>query len=85
VGPVIPGGWFLSYLLVVPERWGKGIGGAILDVVLVEAKRRDGSRMHLWTHVDNERSHRLHRSRGFSPTGRTAAGEGEWARDQHDQ
>jgi beta-glucosidase len=31
VGPVIPGGCFLSYLFIVPERWGKGIGGAILD------------------------------------------------------
>jgi GNAT superfamily N-acetyltransferase len=80
-GPVIPGGWFLSYLFVVPERWGEGIGGAILDAVLVVAKRRDASRMHLWTHVDNERSHRLYRSRGFSPTGRSAEGEGEWVRD----
>jgi hypothetical protein len=45
-----------------------------------EAKRRDYSRIHLWTDEDNERSQRLYRSRGFSPTGRTAAGEGEWAR-----
>src|SRR5215213_2135810 len=77
-GPVIPGGWFLSYLFVVPERWGEGIGGALLDAVLAEAKRRGYSRMHLWTHDDNERSHRLYRSRGFSSTGRTAGGEGEW-------
>ena len=83
--PVIPGGWFLSYLFVVPERWGEGIGGALLDAVLAEAKRRGYSRMHLWTHDDNERSHRLYRSRGFSPTGRTAGGESEWARDQLDQ
>ena len=79
-GPVIPGGWFLSYLFVVPERWGQGIGGAILDAVLVDASRRDCSRMHLWTHNDNKRLHRLYRSRGFSPTGRTASGEGEWVR-----
>jgi GNAT superfamily N-acetyltransferase len=84
-GPVIPGGWFLSYLFVVPERWGEGIGGALLDAVLAEAKRRGSSRMHLWTHEDNERSHHLYRSRGFSPTGRTAGGEGEWARNQLDQ
>jgi ribosomal protein S18 acetylase RimI-like enzyme len=36
--------------------------------------------MHLWTHEDNERAHRLYRSRGFEPTGRSADGEGEWAR-----
>ena len=79
-GPVIPGGWFLNLLFVVPERWGEGIGGAVLDTVLGEAKRRHHTRIHLWTHADNERSHRLYRSRGFSPTGRTAEGKGEWAR-----
>jgi GNAT superfamily N-acetyltransferase len=78
-GPVIPGGCFLGYLFVVPERWGEGIGGALLDAVLAEARRRQYSRIHLWTHDDNVRSHRLYRSRGFSPTGRSAAGEGEWA------
>jgi GNAT superfamily N-acetyltransferase len=79
-GPVIPGGCFLNLLYVVPERWGEGIGGAILDAVLAEAKRRHCSRIHLWTDEDDERSHRLYRSRGFSPTGRTADREGEWAR-----
>ena len=80
-GPVLPDGCFLNYLFVVPERWGEGIGGLILDAVLAEAKRRHYSRVHLWTHEVNERSHRLYRSRGFSPTGRTAGDEGEWARE----
>ena len=74
-------GCFLAYLFVVPERWGEGIGGAVLDAALGEAKRRGSSRVHLWTHEDNERSHRLYRSAGFSPTGRTANGEAEWARE----
>ncbi len=78
--PVIPGGCFLHFLFVIPERWGEGIGGVILDAVLAEAKRRHYSRIHLWTHKDNERSDRLYRSRGFAPTGRTEDGEGEWAR-----
>jgi len=80
-GPVIPGGCFLVMLFVVSERWGEGIGGAILDAVVVEAKRRHSSRIHLWTNKDNGRSHRLYRSRGFSPTGRTVHTEGEWARE----
>jgi RimJ/RimL family protein N-acetyltransferase len=80
-GPAIPGGCFLGYLYVVPERWGEGIGGAILKAILAEAKRRHYSRIHLWTHEDNERSQRLYRSHGFSPTGLTAHGEGEWARE----
>ena len=77
-GPVTPGGCFLNYLYVVPERWGEGIGGLLLDAVLAEARRQHYSRIHLWTHKNNERSHRLYRSRCFSPTGRTADGQGEW-------
>ena len=80
-GPVRPGHCFLNLLFVLPERWGEGIGGVILDALLAEAKRRDYSRIHLWTDEDNERSHRLYRSRRFSPTGRIADGEGEWARE----
>jgi GNAT superfamily N-acetyltransferase len=80
-GPAIPGGCFLNLLFVVPERWGEGIGRAILDVVLAEARRRHSTRIHLWTHDDNERSHRLYRRSGFAPTGRTAAGKAEWARE----
>jgi GNAT superfamily N-acetyltransferase len=77
-GQVIPGGCFLGLLFVVPERWGQGIGGAVLDAVFAEAGRRRYSRIHLNTHENNERSHRLYRSRGLSPTGRIAHGEGEW-------
>jgi GNAT superfamily N-acetyltransferase len=80
-GSVTPGGCFLCYLFVLPERWGQGIGGAIVDAALAEAKRREYSRIHLWTHEDNERSHHLYRGRGFSPTGRSADGEDEWARE----
>jgi GNAT superfamily N-acetyltransferase len=80
-GPAIPGGCFLNLIFVVPERWGEGIGGVILDAVLAEAKRRHYSRIHLFTHEDNERAGRLYRSRGFSPTGREANGEGEWTRE----
>jgi GNAT superfamily N-acetyltransferase len=80
-GRVIPGHCFLNLLFVLPERWGEGIGGVILEALLAEAKQRRYSRIHLWTDVGSERSHRLYRSRGFSPTGRTADGEGEWARE----
>ncbi len=80
-GSVIPGGCFLHSLFVVPERWGEGIGTVLLDAVLAEVKRRGYSRIHLWTHEDNERSHRLYRSRGFSPTNRSRHGQGEWAHE----
>jgi GNAT superfamily N-acetyltransferase len=80
-GAAISGGCFLNLLFVLPERWGEGIGGAILDAALAEGKRRNYSRIHLWTDEGNERSQRLYRSRGFSPTGRTEHGEGEWTRE----
>jgi GNAT superfamily N-acetyltransferase len=77
-GPVVPGGCFLSFLFVVPERWGEGIGGVLLDDLLAGAERRSCTRVHLWTDDDNARSQRLYRSRGFAPTGRTANGASEW-------
>ena len=84
-GPVIPGACYLDLLFVLPERWGQGIGGVILDAVVDEARGRDYASIQLWTHEDNERSHRLYRSRRFSPTGvRRAGGDGgpvaEWGR-----
>ena len=72
---------------MLPERWGTGIGGRLLDAVIGEAKRRGGHHMYLWTHEhQNERAQRLYRSRRFAPTGRTMHdGEGqligEWCYD----
>ena len=85
-GAAIPNACFLGYLFIVPERWGQGIGGIVLDAVLNEARRRGYYRIELWTHADNERSHRLYRSRGFSPTGWTREDDqrgriGQWARE----
>jgi GNAT superfamily N-acetyltransferase len=80
-GPAIPGGAFLNLLYVLPERWGEGIGGRILDEVLAEARRRGCTRMVLWTDEDNERSQWLYASRGFSRTGRAAEDAAEWARE----
>jgi GNAT superfamily N-acetyltransferase len=77
-GNVIAGTWFLSLIYVLPERWGTGIGGMLLDAVIDEAKRRGCHRIFLWTHErQNERAHRLYRSRGFTPTGRTMHDEGK--------
>ncbi len=82
-GPLIPGTCFLDLVFVVPERWGEGIGGRLLDAVIREARVHDYSTIHLWTHDDNERSHCLYRSRGFERSGRTRVDDaggavGEW-------
>jgi GNAT superfamily N-acetyltransferase len=84
-GPLIPGACYLDLIYVLPDRWGEGIGGVLLDRVLDEARRRGYSQVQLSTHEDNERSHRLYRSRGFSPAGLTRINDagarvGQWVR-----
>lgn len=79
-GQAVPGGCFLGFLYVIPERWGRGLGGAVLDAVIAEAERRHQVRIRLFTRADNERAQRLYRSRGFSPTGRKENDPGEWVR-----
>jgi GNAT superfamily N-acetyltransferase len=69
-GDVIAGTWFLSLIYVLPERWGTGIGGRLLDTVIDEVNRRGGHHMYLWTHEhQNDRADRLYHSRGFAPPG----------------
>jgi GNAT superfamily N-acetyltransferase len=86
VGPAVAGTSFLSLIYVLPERWGRGIGGQLLDAVIADADRRGSARIFLWTHErDNERAHRLYFSRGFSRTGVTGVDEAsepiaEWSR-----
>src|SRR5215211_7506081 len=64
-GDVIAGSSFLSLIYVLPDRWGKRIGGMMLDAIIEEANRRGCRRIYLWTHErQNERAHRLYRSRG---------------------
>jgi hypothetical protein len=43
-GDGVPGIVFLSLIYVLPERWGMGIGGTILDAVIIESPSELGSR-----------------------------------------
>ena len=86
-GDVIPGTLFLNLIYVLPDRWGQGIGGTMLDAVIAEGARRGCHRIYLWTHEhQNERAHQLYQSRRFAQTGRTAHDDagtlvGEWLYD----
>lgn len=86
-GEPIPGLAHLSLVMVRPEDWGAGVGGALVDAMLVQASERGFRRIQLWTHENNERSHRLYRSRGFTHSGRTKERDhggqiiGLWVRD----
>lgn len=86
-GAVLADAVFLDLIYVLPEHWGRGIGGRMLDAVIAEAARRGCHQMYLWTHEHhNERAQRLYLRRSFARTGRTAddaSGQpiGEWRRD----
>ena len=87
-GDPIPGVCHLGLLFVAPERWGEAIGAFLLDAVIADASGRGFDRLDLVTHDDNERAHRLYRSRGFERTGWSSASfdpangmVSEWARD----
>ncbi len=61
----------LVALYVDPERWGVGVGRALLEAMLSESARLGYERISLWTFEGNERALRLYRSAGFEPDGAT--------------
>ena len=56
-------------LAVAADRWGEGIGSALLDGRLAEAERRGCTEIFLEVRVDNDRAQRLYRRRGFTDIG----------------
>jgi len=56
-------------LAVAADRWGEGIGSALLDGLLAEAGRRGCTEIFLEVRVDNDRAKRLYRRRGFTDIG----------------
>ncbi|MGH8979617.1 MAG: GNAT family N-acetyltransferase [Acidimicrobiales bacterium] len=53
----------LASLYVAPERWGSGLGAALLELAL------GGSSAHLWVYEGNERAQSFYRKHGFGPDG----------------
>lgn len=70
-GLLAPGGGQADVLTlaVVEERWGEGIGGALLEGLLSEAARRGCTEVFLEVRVDNDRAQRLYRHHGFADAG----------------
>jgi [ribosomal protein S18]-alanine N-acetyltransferase len=56
-------------IAVATARWGQGIGSALLDRLLAEARRRGCTEVFLEVRADNARAQRLYRWRGFSEIG----------------
>ena len=56
-------------LAVAEDRWGEGIGAALLGELLAEAARRRCGEVFLEVRVDNARAQHLYRSHGFTDIG----------------
>lgn len=76
-GPPVEGLCHVSMVFVAPDHWGEGLGGRLVDALLVEARLRGYERVQLWTQADNARGRRLYVGRGFRPSGREKAEFGE--------
>jgi [ribosomal protein S18]-alanine N-acetyltransferase len=54
---------------VAQDRWGRGIGAALLEGLLAEAAQRGCADVFLEVRVDNDRAQRLYRRHGFGDVG----------------
>ena len=70
-GLLAPGGGQADVLTigVSEDRWGQGIGTALMAGLLAEARRRGCAEVYLEVRVDNRRAQRLYRQLGFAQVG----------------
>jgi [ribosomal protein S18]-alanine N-acetyltransferase len=70
-GLLAPGGGQADVLTVgvAHDRWGEGIGAALLQSLLAEAGRRGCTEVYLEVRVDNDRAQRLYQRHGFTRVG----------------
>ena len=70
-GMLAPGGGQADVLTVgvAQDRWGEGIGAALVEHLLAEAGRRSCTEVFLEVRVDNDRAQRLYRRHGFDGVG----------------
>ena len=70
-GLLAPGGGQADVLTigVSEDRWGRGVGTALMTGLLAEARRRGCGEVYLEVRVDNERAQRLYRQLGFAQVG----------------
>jgi GNAT superfamily N-acetyltransferase len=68
--PDLPEAAELVAIYVDPERWGAGIGSALIEAAERETAGRGYEEMALWTFEQNEPALRFYRRRGWRPDGR---------------
>jgi ribosomal protein S18 acetylase RimI-like enzyme len=64
-----PGCFHLGRIYVHPDRWGEGVGTALLDAVVAAARERDADRLRLGVMADNDRARGFYEDRGFERVG----------------
>jgi ribosomal-protein-alanine N-acetyltransferase len=67
----VPGGIQADVLTIAVRAsyWGRGIGSALLDALIEEARARDCAELFLEVRADNPRAHGLYLRRGFEEIG----------------
>jgi ribosomal protein S18 acetylase RimI-like enzyme len=68
-GTIRPRTGHISMVFVDPERWGRRIGGQLLDALHQEMRARGWTISSLWTRLNNDRARRLYEGRGYQQTG----------------
>lgn len=68
-GAVRPCAGHISMVFVDPERWGRGVGGQLLDALHQEMRARGWTTSSLWTRSNNDRARRLYEGRNYQWTG----------------
>ena len=65
-----PSGVMLHQLYVDGAHHGAGVGKALMDWVVEEARRRDARALYLTVFTENDRARRFYERYGFEPAGR---------------
>ena len=70
-GEITPGHGHVSMVFVALERWGRGIGGALMTGLHQHATAWGWTTTTLWTRQSNERAQRLYAATGYQRSGRS--------------
>lgn len=70
-GAVVPGAGHVDMVFVLPSRWGKGVGTALMGEMCRRARSRGWTQLSVWTRETNVAGQRLYVAAGFQPTWRT--------------
>jgi len=75
-GEPIPGLAHLNTVAVNPERWGMGIGRALVALIVEHARQVGYDELQLYVDENNERARRFYERDGWKPTGEAVPFEG---------